>query len=122
MSRFGVIFFSHGRYRTPLHLPRQILRRDRAGVHFDHAARVLTTAGVSLPIFFTGLLLVYVFYYLLGWAPAPLGRLDAFATPPAKITGSFLIDAVLGRISAANAIGSDFSGKCCPLGPMISNL
>ena len=38
--------------------------------------RVVTTAGVSLPTFFTGLLLVYVFYYLLGWAPAPLGRLD----------------------------------------------
>ena len=33
---------------------------------------------MSLPVFFTGLMLVYVFYYLLGWAPAPLGRLDVF--------------------------------------------
>ena len=44
---------------------------------------MLTTAGVSLPNFFTGLLLVYVFYYLLGWAPSPTGRLDSlFPTPP----------------------------------------
>ena len=56
----------------------------------DHACRVVATAGVSLPVFFTGLLLVYVFYYLLGWAPAPLGRLDVFysarrRTSPASI-------------------------------------
>ena len=30
----------------------------------DHLCRVVATAGVSLPTFFTGLLLVYVFYYL----------------------------------------------------------
>ena len=49
----------------------------------DHTCRVVTTAGVSLPVFFTGLILVYVFYYLLGWAPAPLGRLDAFVSAAA---------------------------------------
>ena len=37
----------------------------------DHLCRLVTTAGVSLPTFFTGLLLAYVFYYLLGWAPSP---------------------------------------------------
>jgi len=26
--------------------------------------------GVSLPVFFTGLILIYVFYYLIGWAPS----------------------------------------------------
>ena len=60
-----------------------------AGLVVDHACRVVATAGVSLPVFFTGLLLVYVFYYLLGWAPAPLGRLDVFSarrrTSPASI-------------------------------------
>ena len=55
-------------------LPLGVLSATRPGSIADHAARVLTTAGVSLPIFFTGLVLVYVFYYLLGWSPAPLGR------------------------------------------------
>jgi peptide/nickel transport system permease protein len=60
----------------------------------DHACRVLVTAGVSLPVFFTGLVLVYIFYFILGWAPAPLGRLDAFASPPPMVTGFYLIDGV----------------------------
>ena len=76
-------------------LPLGVLSATRPGSWLDHLARVLTTAGVSLPIFFTGLLLVYVFYFLLGWAPAPLGRLDAFSTAPRSLTGFFVIDAVL---------------------------
>jgi dipeptide transport system permease protein len=48
-----------------------------------------------LPVFFTGLLLVYVFYFLLGWAPAPLGRLDVFFTPPPQVTGFYLIDSLI---------------------------
>ena len=59
------------------------LGRDASPARWiDHACRVVTTAGVSLPVFFTGLILVYVFYYLLGWAPAPLGRLDVFYSAP----------------------------------------
>jgi peptide/nickel transport system permease protein len=76
-------------------VPLGVLSATRPGSIFDHSARLLTTAGVSLPIFFTGLVLVYVFYYLLGWAPAPLGRLDAFSTPPRTLTGLFLVDSVL---------------------------
>jgi hypothetical protein len=36
----------------------------------DHLCRVIATAGVSLTVFFTGLSLIYVFYYLIGWAPS----------------------------------------------------
>lgn len=61
----------------------------------DHLCRIIATAGVSLPTFFTGLLLIYVFYYILGWAPAPLGRLDAFSSPPPHVTGFYLIDSAL---------------------------
>jgi peptide/nickel transport system permease protein len=57
--------------------------------------RVITTAGVSLPTFFTGLTLIYVFYFLLGWMPAPLGRLDVFLSPPPSYTGFYLIDSLL---------------------------
>jgi ABC-type dipeptide/oligopeptide/nickel transport system permease component len=46
-------------------------------------------------VFFTGLLLVYVFYFLLGWAPAPIGRLDAFYTAPTHYTGFYLIDSLV---------------------------
>ncbi len=46
-------------------------------------------------MFFSGLLLVYVFYYRLGWAPAPLGRLDVFYSAPDEVTGFYLIDSLI---------------------------
>jgi ABC-type dipeptide/oligopeptide/nickel transport system permease component len=61
----------------------------------DHACRLITTAGVSLPTFFTGLLLAYVFYFLLGWAPSPIGRLDPYLSAPSSITGFYTIDSLL---------------------------
>jgi peptide/nickel transport system permease protein len=76
-------------------VPMGILAATRPGSWIDHTCRVLSTAGVSLPVFFTGLVLVYVFYYLLGWAPAPLGRLDVFFSPPPHVTGFYLIDSLL---------------------------
>ncbi|RAI45484.1 ABC transporter permease [Rhodoplanes roseus] len=76
-------------------VPLGILAATKPGSMVDHACRIVTTAGVSLPVFFTGLILVYVFYYLLGWAPAPLGRLGIFDSPPPTITGFYLIDSLL---------------------------
>ncbi len=78
-------------------LPLGVLAAVRQGSWIDHLCRIVATAGVSLPVFFTGLLLVYVFYFILGWAPAPLGRLDVFASEPARITGLYLVDALLAR-------------------------
>lgn len=76
-------------------VPMGILAAVRQGSWVDGLCRVVVTGGVSLPVFFTGLLLVYVFYYLLGWAPAPLGRLDAFATAPPPVTNFYLVDSLL---------------------------
>jgi ABC-type dipeptide/oligopeptide/nickel transport system permease component len=76
-------------------VPLGILAAVKQGSWIDHTCRVVATAGVSLPVFFTGLLLVYVFYFKLGWSPAPLGRLDAFATAPPKITGFYLFDSLV---------------------------
>jgi peptide/nickel transport system permease protein len=78
-------------------LPLGVLAAVRQGSWIDHLCRIIATAGVSLPVFFTGLLLVYVFYFILGWAPAPLGRLDAFASEPPRVTGFLLIDSVVAR-------------------------
>lgn len=76
-------------------VPLGIIAAVKQGSWVDHLCRVIATAGVSLPVFFTGLLLVYFFYFKLGWSPAPLGRLDAFATSPKDITGFYLIDTLL---------------------------
>jgi peptide/nickel transport system permease protein len=76
-------------------VPLGIAAAMQPGSLVDHVCRIVTTAGVSLPTFFTGLLLVYVFYYLLGIAPAPLGRLDVYVSAPPQHTGFYLIDTLL---------------------------
>ena len=76
-------------------VPLGVLAATRPGSWVDHLCRVLVTAGVSLPTFFTGLFLIYIFYYLVGWAPSPLGRLDILYFPPPHVTGFFTIDSLL---------------------------
>ena len=80
---------------TVIALPLGIMAATRPGSWVDHLCRLITTAGVSLPTFFTGLLLAYVFYFLLGIAPSPLGRLDPVFSPPKSVTGMYLIDSLL---------------------------
>jgi ABC-type dipeptide/oligopeptide/nickel transport system permease component len=78
-------------------VPLGVLAAVREGSWIDHLCRVVATAGVSLPVFFSGLLFVYVFYFKLGWSPTPLGRLDAFASAPDTVTGFYLIDTLIAR-------------------------
>ena len=76
-------------------MPLGIIAAVRQGSWIDHICRAVATAGVSLPVFFSGLLFVYVFYFLLQWSPAPLGRLDVFASAPDQVTGFYLIDSLI---------------------------
>src|SRR4029079_2418671 len=59
----------------------------------DHVARALSLVGSASPIFWTGLIALYVFYYLLEFAPGP-GRLDSHQTMPPRVTGFLLIDSL----------------------------
>jgi len=105
-------------------IPLGILAAVKQGSWIDHTCRIVATAGVSLPVFFTGLLLVYVFYFRLGWAPAPLGRLDTFATAPNFHTGFYLIDSLIDgdlqtfRASLAQILLPAFSMAIFSLAPI----
>lgn len=67
------------------------LRHDRWP---DHLARFVTLIGTSVPVFWLGLLLLYIFFYRLHWLPGP-GRLDVGMQPPNTITGMVTLDALL---------------------------
>ncbi|MEO1146713.1 MAG: ABC transporter permease [Cyanobacteria bacterium J06638_22] len=82
-------------FAIALALPLGILAALRAGSWIDHGVRILATAGVSLPTFFTGLFLLYVLYFRLGIAPPPTGRLDILYSAPNQVTGFYLIDSLL---------------------------
>ena len=76
-------------------LPLGVAAALRPGSVIDHTVRMLCTLGVCVPTFVSGLLLIYAFYYLLGWAPDPTARIDIFASPPPGTTGFYLIDYAL---------------------------
>jgi len=82
-------------FAIALAIPLGIAAARHPNSWIDHTCRLVTTAGVSLPTFFTGLLLAYVLYFLLGWAPSPIGRLDPYLTAPQAITGFYTIDSLL---------------------------
>jgi len=67
------------------------IRHNRA---VDHATRVVSLVGAASPIFWTGLIALYVFYYVLGWAPGP-GRLDTHLSYPPVVSGLLLVDSLL---------------------------
>ena len=73
------------------------LRRAAARAHGRQCRDECSARSASVvPTFVSGLLLIYVFYYLLGWAPRSERRgIDIFASPPPDITGFYLIDFAL---------------------------
>ena len=60
----------------------------------DHLARLVALLGTSVPVFWLGLLALYVFFYKLQWLPGP-GRLDTGMRIPERITGMVTVDAAL---------------------------
>jgi peptide/nickel transport system permease protein len=66
----------------------------------DQVARIFALGGVSLPVFFTALVLLGIFYVRLGWLPGP-GQLGPYTMPPPRITGMVLVDALLTGNGAA---------------------
>ena len=67
------------------------LRRNRPT---DHALRVASLAGISMPTFWIALIVLYVGFYRLGWFPGGQ-RLDPGTSPPPSVTGMYTVDALL---------------------------
>ena len=63
----------------------------------DRLSNILLSIIQSVPDFFLGLLLIYLFFYKLELVPAPIGRIGLSDVPPEEITGGLLIDSILTR-------------------------
>lgn len=62
---------------------------------FDYLSMIGALAGVSMPIFWLGLMLIIIFAVNLGWLPVA-GRID-IGLEPQHITGFFILDSILTR-------------------------
>ena len=78
----------------------------------DRTGQFVSQVGISVPSFWMGLILIYIFFFRLHWFPAPLGRLASTISPPPTVTGLLTVDSVL----AANwpAFGSAVSHLVLP--------
>jgi peptide/nickel transport system permease protein len=75
-------------------IPFGIVSAVRRNQWVDHLIRGVSLLGVSSPVFWLGLVGLYVFYFRLGWLPGP-GRLDVGMPEPSHLTGMYTIDSLL---------------------------
>jgi peptide/nickel transport system permease protein len=73
----------------------------RQNTLLDRLIRLFAILGASTALFWLALVFIYVFYYRLGWAPSPLGRIDIGVSPPLRITGAYVLDSLLAANWAA---------------------
>jgi peptide/nickel transport system permease protein len=74
-------------------IPLGFFAAKRHGSWLDHSSLVGSLIGISIPIFFLGLVLKYVFAVKLGWLPSN-GREDVLADRPHP-TNFYVLDAIL---------------------------
>ena len=63
----------------------------------DSLSRLSVTITQSIPDFFLGLLLIYLVFYIIGWAPPPVGRIGLLDRPPERVTGAVILDTLIAR-------------------------
>ena len=76
-------------------IPVGMLSALRPGGKADKGVFVYSLFAGSQPEFWWGLLFVYIFFFQLGVAPAPLGRLGPITSMPPTVTGFILADTLL---------------------------
>lgn len=77
-----------------LGIPIGVISAIRKDHLIDHISRVFSLIGVSIPVFWLGLLMLLLFYFQLDWFPGG-GRLLATSAAPPHITGLYTVDSLL---------------------------
>jgi peptide/nickel transport system permease protein len=75
-------------------IPLGIIAATKRDQWIDHITRLFSLVGVSMPIFWLGLILLLLFYFKIELFP-PGGRLSPFLSPPKGMTGFYLLDSLL---------------------------
>ena len=75
-------------------IPLGVLSAVKKNTFWDHFSRIFSISGVSIPVFWSGLVIILIFYGYLGWFPAN-GRIDVNINPPTHITGFYILDSIL---------------------------
>lgn len=83
-----------------LAFPLGVLAGVRSGSFFDHAVRVFSQIGVSVPDFWMGILAILLFTGVLGWLP-PAGYVSLSASPTEWLRHVLMPAVVVGLVTAS---------------------
>src|SRR5690554_481466 len=74
-------------------IPLGVIAALRRGTIADTSVTVIALAGVSFPVFWLGIIFIYIFAVNLGWLPSS-GRISVTSAVPG-ITGFYVLDGIL---------------------------
>ena len=68
------------------------------GLIANIVSRIVFVYGMltgAIPDFWLGLILIFVFFFILRIAPAPIGRLGTLGVAPDRVTGLYIVDSII---------------------------
>ncbi len=71
-----------------------LLSAVKQGGILDHFGRFFAIWGLSMPAFFTGLMLIILFSHMLHWFPQ-LGEMPSYMRRPPQVTGFLILDTMI---------------------------
>lgn len=89
-------------------VPLGVLAAVRNNSWLDHLTRLLSVSALSIPVFWLGLILIYIFFYRLQIAPAPIGRLGLTTASPPTVSGLYLVDSLIAGDFATFRIAASY--------------
>ncbi len=76
-------------------VPLGLLAALKKDTWLDGLARIVGIGGISIPVFWSGIMLSFLLFYKWHVASAPFGRIDPQLGPPHHLTGLYLVDSLL---------------------------
>lgn len=76
-------------------IPLGIVAALKKDTWIDGAARIIGIGGISIPVFWSGIMLSLLLYYKWHVASPPIGRIAPEIGPPRDLTGLYTLDSIL---------------------------
>lgn len=81
-------------FAVTLGIPLGVIAAIKKNKITDYLIRIFAVGGVSIPLFWGGLVMILIFYARLSWFPAS-GRLDIELSSPNPVTNFYTIDSLI---------------------------